>query len=278
MNLTPSGELLGRVALITGAGSGIGQATALRMAAEGASIIVCDLSADAVGLTMDRFGAKGKHLGLCGNVSEESSIDDIVARALEWGGQIDILVNSAGISEVATPAQDQSVDQWRHIIDTNLAGTYIVSRAVGRGMVAQGSGVILNLNSIAGVLGLSLRSAYSASKAGVGMLTRVLASEWAPHGVRVNAVAPGYIRTQMTQKLLEAGIIDESRIERRTPAGKMGTVENVADALLFLASDRASFITGVTLPVDGGYMAFGAPEDAHPGHSFGEDLGGLRGA
>lgn len=278
MNVKPTGELLGRVALITGAGSGIGQATALRMAAEGARIVVCDLIPDAVQHTKELLGATGNHLAIIGNISDESSVDDLVSRSLEWGGHIDIVVNSAGISEAATPAQDQSIDRWRHIVDTNLAGTYIVSRAVGRGMVAQGSGVILNLNSIAGVLGLPLRSAYSASKAGVGMLTRVLASEWAPHGVRVNAVAPGYIRTQMTEKLLAAGVIDESRIERRTPAGKMGTVENVADALLFLASDRASFITGVTLPVDGGYMAFGAPEDAHPGHSFGEDLGGLRGA
>jgi NAD(P)-dependent dehydrogenase (short-subunit alcohol dehydrogenase family) len=277
MNGKPERELVGRVALITGAGSGIGQATALRMADEGARIVVCDLSPDAVQHTMGLLGAAGNHLAIIGNISDETSVDDLVARSLEWGGQIDIVVNSAGISEAATPAQEQSIDRWRHIVDTNLAGTYIVSRAVGREMVAQGSGVILNLNSIAGVLGLPLRSAYSASKAGVGMLTRVLASEWAPHGVRVNAVAPGYIRTRMTEKLLDAGVIDEGRIRRRTPAGKMGTVENVADALFFLASDRASFITGVTLPVDGGYMAFGAPEDAYPEHGVGEDRGGQLG-
>jgi NAD(P)-dependent dehydrogenase (short-subunit alcohol dehydrogenase family) len=118
------------------------------------------------------------------------------------------------------------------------------------------------LNSIAGVLGLPVRTAYSAAKAGIGMLTRVLGCEWGPHNIRVNAVAPGYMLTPLLRRLLEEGKVDGKRIRRRTPMGRLGEAEHIADAITFLASDQAAFITGVTLPVDGGYMAYGAPSDA----------------
>jgi NAD(P)-dependent dehydrogenase (short-subunit alcohol dehydrogenase family) len=131
-------------------------------------------------------------------------------------------------------------------------------------MIAQRSGVILNLNSIAGVLGLPVRTAYSAAKAGIGMLTRVLGCEWGPYNVRVNAIAPGYILTPLTEKLIADGKIDEKRIRRRTPMGALGSAQDIAEAMLFLASDQARFITAVTLPVDGGYCAWGAPSDAFP--------------
>ena len=132
-------------------------------------------------------------------------------------------------------------------------------------MQSRRSGVILNLSSIAGVIGLPRRTAYSASKAAVTMITRVLASEWAPFGIRVNAVAPGYIHTPLTEKLVAEGRLDMAAIIRRSPTGTMGSSQDVADALAFLASDQATFISGVVLPVDGAYTAYGAPEDAYPG-------------
>jgi NAD(P)-dependent dehydrogenase (short-subunit alcohol dehydrogenase family) len=131
-------------------------------------------------------------------------------------------------------------------------------------MIKAGGGAMVNLNSIAGVLGLSVRTAYSAAKAGIGMLTRTLGCEWGPHKIRVNAVAPGYILTEMVEKMIADGKLDQNRILRRTPMGIWGRPEHVAEAIVFLASERARFITGVTLPVDGGYMAWGAPSDAYP--------------
>jgi NAD(P)-dependent dehydrogenase (short-subunit alcohol dehydrogenase family) len=255
-------ELQRRVALITGAASGLGLATARALAREGATIVINDLH---LPLAQEAAVSLGDgHSAVVGDVSDETQVTAMVAKALERHGKIDILVNNAGVPDTFTPTVDQPLSHWQRLIDIHLTGTYLVSKAVAPSMIARRSGVILNLNSIAGVLGLPVRTAYSAAKAGVGMLTRVLGCEWGPHGVRVNAVAPGYIRTPMTEKLIAEGRIDERRIRRRTPMGKMGTAEDVADALVFLASDRARFITAVTLPVDGGYCAWGAPSDAFP--------------
>ena len=261
-------ELAGRVALITGAGSGLGLATARAFAAEGASIVINDLRQDAAqaaaaALRVDFPGAD--HLAFGGDVSDEAAVKAMVAAIEAVTGRIDILVNNAGMPDSFTPTVDQPLSHWQRLIDVHLTGTYLVSKTVAPGMIARGEGgVILNLNSIAGVIGLPVRTAYSAAKAGIGMLTRVLGCEWGPHRIRVNAVAPGYMLTPLTEKLIAEGKIDEKRIRRRTPMGTMGTAEDIAQAMLFLASDRARFITGTTLPVDGGYMAWGAPSDAFP--------------
>jgi NAD(P)-dependent dehydrogenase (short-subunit alcohol dehydrogenase family) len=189
----------------------------------------------------------------------------MVARVEDKTGGIDILVNNAGMPDSFVPTVDQPLSHWQRLIDVHLTGTYLVSKTVAPGMIRRGKGgAILNLNSIAGVVGLPVRTAYSAAKAGIGMLTRVLGCEWGPHGIRVNAVAPGYMMTPLTERLIAEGKIDVKRIRRRTPMGAMGTADDIAEAMLFLASDRAKFITGVTLPVDGGYMAWGAPSDAYP--------------
>jgi NAD(P)-dependent dehydrogenase (short-subunit alcohol dehydrogenase family) len=255
-------ELQGRVALITGAGSGLGLATARVFAREGATIVINDLRLPLAQEAARGFGAN--HSAVAADVSDEKQVKAMVAEALERHGKIDILVNNAGVPDSFVPTVEQPLSHWQRLIDVHLTGTYLVSRTVAPSMIARRSGVILNLNSIAGVLGLPVRTAYSAAKAGVGMLTRVLGCEWGPHGVRVNAVAPGYIRTPMTEKLIVEGKIDERRIRKRTPMGMMGTADDVASALLFLASDQARFITAVTLPVDGGYSAWGAPSDAFP--------------
>ncbi len=253
-------ELQGRVALITGAASGLGLATARAFAREGASIVINDLD---LALAREAAGSLGEgHSAASGDVSNEAQVNAMVAEAIHRHGKIDILVNNAGVPDTFTPTVEQPLSHWQRLIDVHLTGTYLVSRAVAPSMIARKSGVILNMNSIAGVLGLPVRTAYSAAKAGIGMLTRVLGCEWGPHGVRVNAVAPGYIRTPMTERLIAEGKIDERRIRKRTPMGMMGSADDVAEALLFLASDRARFITAVTLPVDGGYCAWGAPSDA----------------
>ena len=256
-----TGELAGRVALITGAGSGLGLATARLFAAEGARVVINDLRLDAAQAAVDSLGAG--HLALGGDVSREEAVAAMVAEAEAAMGGIDILVNNAGMPANFGPTVDQPLSHWQRLIAVHLTGTFLMSKTVAAGMIARGKGgAILNLNSIAGVVGLPVRTAYSAAKAGIGMLTRVLGCEWGPHNIRVNAVAPGYMMTPLTEKLIAEGRIDSKRIRRRTPMGEFGTADDIAQAMLFLASDRARFITGVTLPVDGGYMAFGAPSDA----------------
>lgn len=250
-------ELQGRVALVTGGASGLGQATARSFAAAGAHVAVADLREDAaLGL---------EHLALAGDVADEADVQRMVGAAVARWGRLDVLVNCAGIPDSFLPTVQQDVADFRRLMDVHLCGTYLMCQAAAPHMLAQGRGAIVNLSSIAGVLGLARRNAYSAAKAGIGMMTRTLGCEWAAQGVRVNAVAPGYMRTPFSQRLIDEGKLDEARVRRRTPAGRLGTAQHIADAVLFLASDRAEFITGVTLPVDGGYMAWGAASDAYEG-------------
>ena len=251
-----------RVALVTGAASGLGFATARAFAREGAHVMINDLRAEPASQAAASLGER--HASIDGDVSKEDHVKAMVAATIAKFGRIDILVNNAGIPDTLTPTVDQPLLHWQRLIDVHLTGTYLVSKTVAPHMIAQRSGVILNLNSIAGVLGLPVRTAYSAAKAGIGMLTRTLGCEWGPYNIRVNAIAPGYISTPMTDKLIAEGKIDKKRICRRTPMGKMGMAEDIAEAMVFLASDRARFITAVTLPVDGGYCAWGAPSDAFP--------------
>lgn len=255
-------QLKDRVVLITGGARGLGYATAQAMAREGARVIINDLRGEAAMKAAATLGPQ--HIGLPGDVSKEADVNDMVDLAIKEAGRIDILVNNAGIGDSFVPTVDQSLAHWQRLIDIHLTGTYLVSKTVAPHMIKAGGGAMVNLNSIAGVMGLSVRTAYSAAKAGIGMLTRTLGCEWAPHRLRVNAVAPGYILTEMVEQMIADKKLDQTRILRRTPMGQWGRPEHVAEAILFLASDRAQFITGVTLPVDGGYMAWGAPSDAYP--------------
>ena len=256
-------QLSDRVALITGAASGLGLATARAFAGAGAQIVIHDLKPEAAEAAAAGLGPA--HRGVGGDVSKEADVTAMVAHVMAIHGRIDILVNNAGLPDSLTPTVDQTLSHWQRLIDVHMTGTYLVSKTVAPHMIAAGGGVILNVSSIAGVLGLPVRTAYSAAKAGISMMTRVLGCEWAPHGIRVNAVAPGYIWTPMLESLSSAGKVDLDRIRRRTPMGRLGTPEDIADVMLFLASDAARFVTATVLPVDGGYCAYGAPSDAHPG-------------
>jgi NAD(P)-dependent dehydrogenase (short-subunit alcohol dehydrogenase family) len=172
---------------------------------------------------------------------------------------VDVLVNNAGVGEQAVMTLEQSVTAFDRILAVHLRGTFLCSREAGRVFVKQQQGVIVNISSIAGWGGHPGRNAYGAAKAGISSMTEAMASEWARDGIRVNAVAPGYVQTELVTALVAKGALNMDDIQARTPMGRAAAPEEVAEAIAFLASERASFITGVTLPVDGGWLAFGAP-------------------
>lgn len=250
-------KLKGKTALITGAGSGIGQAIAHAFAKEGADIAVNDIDTAGAertcGYIRDQF--KREAVPLIADISKAKSVDGMVAETMQAFGRIDILVNNAGIlDQVKTPTIDQSIGTWDRVIRVHLKGCYLCCRRVGRQMVKQNSGSILSIASIHGISPMTLRTAYGPAKAGIVNLTKMLAAEWAPSGIRVNALAPGYVYTALAEKGVRAGYVVLEELIKQVPLGRMGQPEEIAKAALFLVSDDAAYITGVTLPVDGGWL------------------------
>jgi NAD(P)-dependent dehydrogenase (short-subunit alcohol dehydrogenase family) len=244
-----------KVAVITGAANGIGWALAQTFARARYAVCVLDLDATTAKRRADELA--GNHDGFGCDVSDEAQVDRAFAAVHERYGRLDVLVNNAGIVGSQEPSIAQDMVYFDRITKVIINGTFLCSRAAFHPMAAQKSGAIVNVGSIAGLTGLPRRNAYGAAKAGVHSLTRALASEWAQYGIRVNAVAPGYIATSMVQGLVDQGKVDSARLCRRIPMGRLGTPEDVADPILFLASDAARYVTGVTLSVDGGWAAFG---------------------
>jgi NAD(P)-dependent dehydrogenase (short-subunit alcohol dehydrogenase family) len=255
------------VAIVTGAADGIGWATAQRLAADGLRVALLDLRAEAAQARAAELGPD--HLGLGCDVTLEDSVEAAVAVVARLGS-IKTLVNNAGIGDQTGPTTEQSVQAFDRVLAVHLRGTFLMSRAVARHMLlaapvpGRGRGAIVNLGSIASSIGLPARNAYSAGKAGVLGMTRAMASEWARSGIRVNAVAPGYVRTALVADLKSKGAIDAVAISHRTPLGRMAEPAEIAEVIAFLASDRASYVTGALIPVDGGWTAFGATESALP--------------
>lgn len=248
------------VAIVTGAADGIGWATAQKLATSGYRIALLDLRAQAAEARAAELGPG--HLGLGCDVTQPTSVDAAIAAARTLG-RIAVLVNNAGIGDQTGPTVAQDIEAFDRVLDVHLRGTFLVSQAVAKTML-QGSGhrAIVNLGSIASSTGLPARNAYSAAKAGVLGMTRAMASEWARNGIRVNAVAPGYVRTALVAELGRQGAIDLPGIAHRTPLGRMAEPSEIAEAIAFLASPQASYITGAVLPVDGGWTAFGGTASA----------------
>jgi NAD(P)-dependent dehydrogenase (short-subunit alcohol dehydrogenase family) len=248
-------RLAGKVAFITGAASGIGAACAERFAREGASIAGLDVQKPADAAWRAVLQSAPDAVFLEADVRDEPSVERAVASAVERFGRIDVLVNAAGVFSVGgVDALDAA--EWDRIVDVNLKGTYLVSKHVVRRMMARRSGSVIHLASVEGVLGMPQQAAYNASKGGVVLLTRNMAADYGPLGIRVNCLCPGYIETPMTALLSEPGL--EAVREQFVNAhllGRSGRPEEVAAAALFLASEDASFVTGAALVVDGGFSA-----------------------
>jgi NAD(P)-dependent dehydrogenase (short-subunit alcohol dehydrogenase family) len=241
-----------KTALVTGAGSGIGRATALRLAAEGARVACADRSEDAARETARLIEkAGGEAMALHADVTDEGACARLVSDTVGRWRALTTLVNCAGVRPVGRDAAPPP-GEWRRVVDVNLTGTYLASRAALPAL-AESGGAITNIGSIFGLVGGSLSPAYAASKGAVVNLTRQMALQWAPQ-VRVNCVCPGVIETAMTAELLRDAAWREAMVKRH-PLGRIGRPDDVAAAILYLSSDEAAFVTGVALPVDGGYTA-----------------------
>jgi len=252
------GRVAGKVAVVTGGASGIGAESARRLAREGASVVLTDLTRDAgetVAHAIEDGG--GRAVFLSHDVADEAAWAAVAAAAVERFGRLDVLVNSAGIGAGA-PLMEMPLAEWRRMMSINLDGTFLGMRACAPAMAEKGGGSIVNLSSILGKVGQAGAAHYCASKGGVLMLTKAAALEWAPMGIRVNSVHPGYIETPMVASALQASEnANELRdlIIGRHALGRLGVAREIADGVVFLASDESSFMTGAELVIDGGYTA-----------------------
>ena len=252
-------DIAGRVALITGGTSGLGKAIALGMAGAGVRVFAGSRDASKVAdarIALQALSPASDAFAL--DVADPASVQSAASRVVGEAGQIDILVNAAGITHRA-PALEMEPADWDRVVRVNLTGTFLACQAAANVMRDQeGGGAIVNIASLASYVGLSWVAAYCASKAGVMELTKVLAVEWADHGIRVNAIAPGVFPTPLNRALLE-GTPRGEWFKHHTPMGRFGDAEELVGAAIFLASPAARFIAGETLAVDGGFLACGVP-------------------
>lgn len=254
-NHPPRRGFEGKVVIVTGGGRGLGRALSEAFAADGASVALVGRNAETLAATEQAIRNAGGavHSFPC-DVSDEDSVTTLCAQVREEMGGVDVLVNNAGINPWYREPQETPLHEWQQIIDTNLTGVFLMCKHAGLAMLAGRGGAIINVSSIAGHVGLRKSAAYCAAKGGVELLTKSLSLDWAKRGIRVNAVAPGYFESDLTNGLVNHEILAK-RITDQTPIGRFGTQHEVVEACLFLASDAASYITGQSLAVDGGWTA-----------------------
>ena len=244
-------QLENQIAVITGAGRGIGRAIALKFAVEGADIVAVDLKTDFVQETVEEVRKLGrKAWAVAANVSEAASVEAAVEQILKEAGHVDILVNNAGITKDGLVMRMSEAD-WDAVLDINLKGTFLFTKAFSRPLLKQKSGRIVNIASVIGLIGNAGQCNYAASKAGVIGLTKSCAREFASRGITVNAIAPGFIQTAMTDKLSQE---QKDAIIKQIPLASLGQPEDVAEVVLFFASPAARYVTGQVLAVDGGMV------------------------
>jgi NAD(P)-dependent dehydrogenase (short-subunit alcohol dehydrogenase family) len=250
-------SLAGRTAIVSGATRGIGRAVALAFARAGMRLVVNSRSAEECAIiAAECVAAGGTAVPLAADLADGPTARGFAHRAVEALGHVDVLVNNAGSTFVA-PSEGLAEEDWRRTLDLNLTAYFLLGQEIGRRMLERGRGSIINMSSVTGTVAFPRRLAYCVSKAGVDMLTKVLAVEWAGRGVRVNAVAPGYVATEMIRELATRGVLDQTTLARRTPLGRLGSPDEIAEVALFLASDASSYVTGTVLYVDGGWTAYG---------------------
>jgi NAD(P)-dependent dehydrogenase (short-subunit alcohol dehydrogenase family) len=256
-NIASRFRLDGAAAVVTGGANGIGRATTIALSAAGAQVIIVDRDhAAAAALAADIAAGGAAAAAIPADVSDEAAVEALFAEVARSAGSVDVLVNNAGVA-IRKPAVELPLTDWDAVVAVNMTGVFLCARAAARHMIAAGrGGAIVNTASIMGLSGGGLypNISYQTTKGAVVNMTRALAVEWAPCGIRVNAVAPTYVRTRFIAPLLERPELVE-RIEAMTPLGRLAEPEEVAAAILFLASPAAAMITGHTLPVDGGFLA-----------------------
>jgi len=251
-------KLHGKVAIITGASKGIGKGIAIRYAQEGAAVVLASRSVDLLDTIAANINKEGgKALALALDVTRYESVEAVVAETVRQFGRLDIMVNNAGIS-MAKPSEELTPQDWQTALETDLFGVFYGCQCAARQMINQGwGGCIINISSVYGLVASPGRAAYCSSKAAANMLTKVLAIEWAKKKIRVNAIAPGYFRTELVQGVIESGMLPLGAIEKRTPLGRIGEVPELLAMAVYMACDDSSFMTGSIVNIDGGWEAYG---------------------
>ena len=254
--MNPTYDFTGRVAFVTGAGSGMGLAAARAFAKTGAAVTLADINVDQLRAAEQELREAGHRvLAVRCDVTDEGQVANAVVTTVETFGSLDFAYNNAGIQSPMTDAADESAEVFDRVNAINLRGIWAGMKHELAQMRIQGSGAIVNCSSLGGLVGLPGRAAYHASKHGVLGLTRSAALEYAPRGIRINAICPGTIETPMVTQMIDSGDLDRDQAAADQPIGRLGHPEEIADAVLWLCSPGASFVVGIALPVDGGYTA-----------------------
>jgi NAD(P)-dependent dehydrogenase (short-subunit alcohol dehydrogenase family) len=249
-------KLKDKVVVVTGAGRGIGESIARRLSAEGASGVINDIDLPAAQSVAESLIKSGQpSMAIKADISIKNDVTALFEKVLRQFGRVDILVNNAGIS-VVSPSVELEEKAWRRGIDVMLTGVFFCSQAAAKEMIKQQYGKIINIASMFGIGGVPERACYCSAKAAVIELTKVLGCEWAHYNINVNAVAPGYVETDLVKNLISGGTFDVETLNKRTPLGRLAKVNEIADIVVFLAVDESKYIEGQTIVIDGGWSSY----------------------